>query len=233
MRSMNKVKFTTPRLYKELETVLRLGPGSSWGRVLEKAPIERYTMVHGACTGVGVGGFLLGGGFNYAGTSRRLGSGSSNVLEYTLVDADGDILKVSYLYFMQYLIIVHLTNIFTFSDIIIPFLSLNFCCNRVRFQKAMSQNLITHLVGIKKYIMTIDCLNRYNYPVLHMELLPNFCIVYLRNLKYSQLLPSFTLKKNLICGSSRLLQKVILCFRYQTYERLLLISSCILMIFRR
>ena len=111
MRSMNKVKFTSRRPYEELGTALRLGPGSSWGRVLEKVPIERYTMVHGACTGVGVGGFLLGGGFNYAGSSRRLGSGSSNVLEYTMVDANGDILKVSSRYFRQSMIMIHNINI--------------------------------------------------------------------------------------------------------------------------
>ena len=107
MRSMNKVKFTSRRPYEELGAALRLGPGSSWDRVLKKVPIERYTMVHGACSGVGVGGFLLGGGFNYAGSSRRLGSGSSNVLEYTMVDANGDILKVCNWYFLQYMRMVH------------------------------------------------------------------------------------------------------------------------------
>ena len=104
MRSMNKIEFTSRRPYEESGTALRLGPGSTWGSVLERAPIERYTMVHGACTGVGVGGFLLGGGFNYAGSSRRLGSGSSNVLEYTLVDANGDIFRVSNRVVKQYMI---------------------------------------------------------------------------------------------------------------------------------
>ena len=94
MRSMNRVVLTSRLPYERSGLALRLGPGSTWSRVIEKFPIEKYTYVHGACTGVGVGGFLLGGGFNYGGSSRRLGSGSLNVLEYTLVDANGDILKV-------------------------------------------------------------------------------------------------------------------------------------------
>ena len=95
MRSMNKVAITTRKPYEEFGPALRLGPGSTWGRVLHLIPIQQYTMVHGACTGVGVGGFLLGGGFNYAGSSRRLGSGASQVLEYPMVDANGDVLKVN------------------------------------------------------------------------------------------------------------------------------------------
>ncbi len=44
--------------------------------------------------GVGVGGYLLGGGFNIIGTSNQYLSGASNVLEYTMVDAKGRIFKV-------------------------------------------------------------------------------------------------------------------------------------------
>ena len=51
-------------------------------------------MVHGQCLGVGVGGYLLGGGFNIIGSSNQYLSGASNVLEYTMVDAKGRILKV-------------------------------------------------------------------------------------------------------------------------------------------
>ena len=43
---------------------------------------------------MGVGGYLLGGGVNVIGTSQRLTSGASNVLQYTMVDAKGDIYKV-------------------------------------------------------------------------------------------------------------------------------------------
>ena len=52
-------------------------------------------MVHGQCTGVGVGGFLLGGGYNLVGTSARLGTGSENVMQYTMVDARGDVYRVN------------------------------------------------------------------------------------------------------------------------------------------
>ena len=100
MRSMNNVELTTRRPYEESGPALRLGPGSTWGRVLDLIPIQQYTIIHGACVGVGVGGFLLGGGFNYAGSSRRLGSGASHVLEYTMVDANGDIFKASKSYFV-------------------------------------------------------------------------------------------------------------------------------------
>ena len=41
-----------------------------------------------------MGGYLLGGGVNVIGTSQRLTSGASNVLQYTMVDAKGDIYKV-------------------------------------------------------------------------------------------------------------------------------------------
>ena len=73
---------------------LELGPGSTWGRVLKKYPATKYTMLHGQCLKVGVGGYLLGGGNNLSGTTQRHGDAASNVLEYTLVDSDGFIVKV-------------------------------------------------------------------------------------------------------------------------------------------
>ena len=107
MRSMNKVEYTSRQPYEKSGPALRLGPGSTWSRVIEKFPIEKFTYIHGACTGVGVGGFLLGGGFNYGGSSRRLGSGSLNVLEYTLVDANGDVLKVVLTFFIRLICILY------------------------------------------------------------------------------------------------------------------------------
>ena len=77
---------------------LLLGPGSTWGRVLRYVPQDSYTMVHGSCLDVGVGGYLLGGGYNYFGTDPRYLSGSSNVLQYTMVDANGSIYKVTFIY---------------------------------------------------------------------------------------------------------------------------------------
>ena len=52
-------------------------------------------MVHGQCLHVGVGGYLLGGGIHIVGTTQRHGMGSANVLEYTMVDSMGMIVKVS------------------------------------------------------------------------------------------------------------------------------------------
>ena len=95
MRSMNKVQLANRYPFEAQGPAVILGPGSTWGRVLKYVPPDRYTLIHGVCTDVGVGGFLLGGGVNYVGTSQRYLSGSSNVLEYTMVDAEGDIYKVT------------------------------------------------------------------------------------------------------------------------------------------
>ena len=72
-----------------------LGPGATWKEVLEVLPATDFTVIHGQCTSVGVGGYLLGGGINFAGTSNKYGSGASHVLQYTMVDAKGRILLVS------------------------------------------------------------------------------------------------------------------------------------------
>ena len=95
LRKMNKVEHTTRYPFNPPGPALLLGPGSTWKRVLDIVPMDRYTMVHGQCTEVGVGGFLVGGGMQALGTTQRLGSGSFNVLQYTVVDAEGNILKVS------------------------------------------------------------------------------------------------------------------------------------------
>ena len=62
--------------------------------MLKLIPEEQFTYVHGSCSTVGVGGYLLGGGSNVAGPPMRYGSGAENVLEYTMVTAEGDIVKV-------------------------------------------------------------------------------------------------------------------------------------------
>ena len=53
-----------------------------------------YSYIYPHCTNVGVGGYLLGGGINFDGTTNRYGLGSENVLEYTIVTANGTIIKV-------------------------------------------------------------------------------------------------------------------------------------------
>ena len=98
MRKLNKVQPTNRQgLDSEFGDgpALNLGPGSTWGRVLKRVPTDKFTMVHGQCLTVGIGGYLLGGGINAVGTTQRIGSGSSNVLQYTLVDGDGFLVKVN------------------------------------------------------------------------------------------------------------------------------------------
>ena len=94
-RRLNKVQLTSRYPFNPPGPALKLGPGQSWGRVLKIIPPDQYTMIHGACMSVGVGGFLLGGGAQASGTSQRLGFGNFNVLQFTMVDAYGNIIKVS------------------------------------------------------------------------------------------------------------------------------------------
>jgi FAD/FMN-containing dehydrogenase len=63
--------------------------------VLEVLPVDRWTVVHGQCLSVGVGGFLLGGGVNMVGTTARHGAGMQNVLRYNVVTADGSVAEVT------------------------------------------------------------------------------------------------------------------------------------------
>lgn len=72
-----------------------MGAGNTWGRILKIIKPTHYTMIHGQCEAVGLGGFLLGLGSNIIGTSSRFGSGADHVLEYTIVLADGTIAKVN------------------------------------------------------------------------------------------------------------------------------------------
>ena len=63
MRGLNKVEHTDRYPFNPPGPALRLGPGQTWERVLNLVPMDRYTYIHGQCTSVGVGGYLLGGGF--------------------------------------------------------------------------------------------------------------------------------------------------------------------------
>ena len=118
---MNKVHLVSRRgLDEEFGEgpALELGPGSTWGRVLDRIPVTKYTMVHGQSTKVGVGGFLLGGGINLAGTAQKIGNAASNVLEYTMVDSDGYIVKVfKELYYDEEWACNDIQNIFTYRSI--------------------------------------------------------------------------------------------------------------------
>lgn len=85
---MNRVGLVTPNLAV-------LGPGGTWADVLKILPPDKYTMIHGQCSSVGVGGFILGGGINVVGSSERYGSAADHVERFTMVDAKGRILLVS------------------------------------------------------------------------------------------------------------------------------------------
>ena len=93
MRHLNKVLITSRQPFEPDGPAAILGPGSTWGRVLKYIPRNKYTLIHGLCTSVGVGGYILGGGMNIAGTSQRYLTAASNVLQYTIVDAKGRIFK--------------------------------------------------------------------------------------------------------------------------------------------
>ena len=95
LRSLDKVKLTSRHPFSPPGPALLLGPGSTWDRVLNIVPTDRYTMVHGQCYSVGVGGYLIGGGSNIVGTTQRLGTGAFNVLQFTMVDAEGNVIKAS------------------------------------------------------------------------------------------------------------------------------------------
>jgi FAD/FMN-containing dehydrogenase len=87
---MNKVRIASPHH-------LELGPGSTWDRVLKLVPPSKYTIIHGQCRSVGIGGYILGGGINVVGTSEKYGTAGDHVLKYTMVDATGNILTVTIL----------------------------------------------------------------------------------------------------------------------------------------
>ncbi len=74
--------------------LLHLGPGNTWERVLQRVPRSRYTMTHGQCLTVGVGGYLAKSGNNWTGGGNLLGTGASNVVRHTMVTSTGDVFNV-------------------------------------------------------------------------------------------------------------------------------------------
>lgn len=92
------------------------GSGANWEQVLKVVDPKKYTLVHAQVMNtristshcyysllslmlqaktVGVGGFLLGVGVNTLGTTPRHGFGADNVIEYTIVLADGSVALVN------------------------------------------------------------------------------------------------------------------------------------------
>jgi len=82
---------------KESKTGLSavLGTGNTWANVLKIIPPTKYTVIHGQCLTVGVGGYLLGGGVNALGASARFGFGAQNVIKMKGVLADGSMATIT------------------------------------------------------------------------------------------------------------------------------------------
>eukprot|EP01113_Clastostelium_recurvatum_P036674 TRINITY_DN5269_c0_g3_i1.p1 TRINITY_DN5269_c0_g3~~TRINITY_DN5269_c0_g3_i1.p1 ORF type:complete len:730 (-),score=220.77 TRINITY_DN5269_c0_g3_i1:91-2223(-) len=90
MRLMNKVTID------EARTTITMQGGALWFeayQALDTAAGPSYMVIGGQCPTVGVSGFTLGGGLSPF--SRSYGLGSDQVLEMTIVTADGDIVKLN------------------------------------------------------------------------------------------------------------------------------------------
>ncbi|KAH7102974.1 hypothetical protein BKA62DRAFT_828902 [Auriculariales sp. MPI-PUGE-AT-0066] len=91
LRKMNKAKLDDIKA----PTIVTFGGGSQWGHVYKTLINERldgFVINGGRCPSVGVGGFVLGGGLGPF--SRSIGMGSDNLLEATIVTADGALVTV-------------------------------------------------------------------------------------------------------------------------------------------
>ena len=86
MRAMNHINQVD-------EHSVHLGRGNTWARVLGQIPPSKYTMVHGTCTSVGLGGFFTGLGINAF--YHKYGVGAENLLDVTMVLANGDVVKTT------------------------------------------------------------------------------------------------------------------------------------------
>lgn len=76
---------------KEIEwsdSTVKVQAGSSWGNVYDQMDDSKYLVVGGCCPSVGIGGYVLGGGYGLL--SRRFGLASDNTLNMTMVSADGE-----------------------------------------------------------------------------------------------------------------------------------------------
>ncbi|KAJ5161214.1 FAD-binding domain-containing protein [Penicillium capsulatum] len=74
-------------------SVVSLGPGARWGDVWQVLDPLGITVAGGRDAGVGVGGYLLGGGLSYLGPT--VGWGCDTVLEFEVVLANGEVVTAS------------------------------------------------------------------------------------------------------------------------------------------
>ena len=65
--------------------VLHVSPGLTWGEVLPTLRAKGLEVVHGQCTDVGVGGFILHGGVHFGAWSELYGLASDNIVGATVV----------------------------------------------------------------------------------------------------------------------------------------------------
>jgi FAD binding domain/Berberine and berberine like len=74
---------------------LSIGAGTRWIRAYNflRDRQSDYTVIGGGCAGVGVAGFILGGGYSFI--SRSYGLGSDNVSAMEFVTADGEIIQLN------------------------------------------------------------------------------------------------------------------------------------------
>src|SRR3982751_1917457 len=69
---------------------VRVGPGTTWGDVVDAAAPFGLASVSGTNPTVGVAGFTLGGGHGFL--SRKHGLGADNLIRADVVTADGEVL---------------------------------------------------------------------------------------------------------------------------------------------
>ncbi|KAF3934473.1 hypothetical protein ABW19_dt0202809 [Dactylella cylindrospora] len=79
--------------YDASSGVVDVGTGNRWKKVYETLDAEGITVMGGRSADVGVGGFLLGGGFSYL--SNANGWGVDNVVSFEVVLADGSIVNAN------------------------------------------------------------------------------------------------------------------------------------------
>jgi hypothetical protein len=74
---------------------LRVGAGTRWIRAYDflRDRQSDYTVIGGGCAGVGVAGFILGGGYSFI--SRSYGLGCDNVIGLEFVSIDGSVIELS------------------------------------------------------------------------------------------------------------------------------------------
>jgi FAD/FMN-containing dehydrogenase len=72
---------------------VHIQPGARNSDIYAALPAQGVVIPYGRCPSVGVGGFMLGGGFGF--NSRKIGAASDNLLSTEVVTADGEVRTAS------------------------------------------------------------------------------------------------------------------------------------------